>query len=205
MEITLEKIELVKDRTGVSYKEAKEALETANGSVVDAIISIEESIDESQRNSLGDQSTALIDKIKELVKRGNVARIQVKNPDGETVLNIPVNAGIAGAVVAPWGMLIGGIAAFGFKYVIEVIRDDGTVIDISDRTNDAVEKATEKGTEMYEKVIHSDAYEKVKGKTEETLGKATEALKNKFSKNDSDDVTEFAEDFDVKNFEEDEE
>ena len=27
MEITLEKIELVKDRTGVSYKEAKEALE----------------------------------------------------------------------------------------------------------------------------------------------------------------------------------
>ena len=205
MEITLEKIELVKDRTGVSYKEAKEALETANGSVVDAIISIEESIDESQRNSLGDQSTALIDKIKELVKRGNVARIQVKNPDGETVLNIPVNAGIAGAVVAPWGMLIGGIAAFGFKYVIEVIRDDGTVIDISDRTNDAVEKATEKGTEMYEKVIYSDAYEKVKCKTEETLGKATEALKNKFSKNDSDGVTEFAEDFDVKNFEEDEE
>ena len=29
MEITLEKIELVKDRTGVSYKEAKEALEAA--------------------------------------------------------------------------------------------------------------------------------------------------------------------------------
>ena len=31
MEITLEKIELVKDRTGVSYKEAKAALEAANG------------------------------------------------------------------------------------------------------------------------------------------------------------------------------
>ena len=45
MEITLEKIELVKDRTGVSYKEAKEALEDADGSVVDAIINIEESID----------------------------------------------------------------------------------------------------------------------------------------------------------------
>ena len=45
MEITLEKIELVKDRTGVSYREAKEALEEANGSVVDAIINIEESMD----------------------------------------------------------------------------------------------------------------------------------------------------------------
>jgi hypothetical protein len=42
MEITLEKIELVKDRTGVSYKVAKEALEAANGSVIDAIINIEE-------------------------------------------------------------------------------------------------------------------------------------------------------------------
>ena len=31
MEITLEKIELVKDRTGVTYKEAKEALEAAEG------------------------------------------------------------------------------------------------------------------------------------------------------------------------------
>ena len=42
MEITLEKIELVRDRTGVTYKEAKEALEAANGNVVDAIIAIEE-------------------------------------------------------------------------------------------------------------------------------------------------------------------
>ena len=44
MEITLEKIELVKDRTGVTYAEAKAALEEAEGSVVDAIISIEETI-----------------------------------------------------------------------------------------------------------------------------------------------------------------
>ena len=45
MEITLEKIELVKDRTGVSYREAKEALERTDGNVVDAIILIEEDID----------------------------------------------------------------------------------------------------------------------------------------------------------------
>ena len=51
MEITLEKIELVKDRTGVSYAEAKEALEAADGSVVDAIISIEETIDRKDSRS----------------------------------------------------------------------------------------------------------------------------------------------------------
>lgn len=52
MEITLEKIELVRDRTGVTYKEAKEALEAANGNVVDAIIAIEETIDCSEKTAL---------------------------------------------------------------------------------------------------------------------------------------------------------
>ena len=37
MEITLEKIELVRDRTGVSYKEAKDALEKADGRIAWAI------------------------------------------------------------------------------------------------------------------------------------------------------------------------
>lgn len=41
MDITLEKVELVKDRMGCSYAEAKWALEKADGSVVDAIIEIE--------------------------------------------------------------------------------------------------------------------------------------------------------------------
>ena len=57
MEVTLEKIELVKDRTGVSYKEAKEALEAADGSVVDAIINIEENIDELGGKSIGEHGS----------------------------------------------------------------------------------------------------------------------------------------------------
>lgn len=40
-EITLEKVDLVKDRTGVSYTEAKEALEASEGNVVDALVFIE--------------------------------------------------------------------------------------------------------------------------------------------------------------------
>ena len=58
MEITLEKIELVKDRTGVSYREAKSALEEANGSVVDAIILIEENMgteDSADENLYGNE------------------------------------------------------------------------------------------------------------------------------------------------------
>jgi len=63
MEITLEKIELVKDRTGVSYKEAKEALEAANGSVVDAIVAIEEMIDHKSGSKVSEHGAQLMDKI----------------------------------------------------------------------------------------------------------------------------------------------
>ena len=65
MEITLEKIELVKDRTGISYKEAKEALEAADGSVVDAIIDIEEAIDKKERRSPKEQGSAIVDMVNE--------------------------------------------------------------------------------------------------------------------------------------------
>ena len=122
MEVTLEKIELVKDRTGVSYKEAKEALEAADGSVVDAIISIEESLDGEGKKSIGEQGTAVIDKVKGLVKKGNVSRIVVKKKDGEQLLNLPVNAGVIATILAPGGVLVSLIAAYGFKCNVEVIK-----------------------------------------------------------------------------------
>mgnify|MGYP003326946294 CR=1 FL=1 len=85
MEITLEKIELVKDRTGVSYKEAKEALEQTDGNVVDAIILIEDTIDQGTNNSEG-KVAAAVDVIKETIKKGNVSKIVVKRGN-ETILN----------------------------------------------------------------------------------------------------------------------
>lgn len=206
MEITLEKIELVKDRTGVSYKEAKEALEAAEGSVVDAIIRIEETMEEDNNKTFGSRGAALVDSVKELVKKGNVSRIIVKKADGDAVVNIPVNAGIVGLVIAPWGMLAGAVAAFGFKCIIEIVKTDGTIIDVSDRANEAMHKAKEKGVEfadvakekgadVYEKVRNSDVVEKVRtsepvekvkdaaenamNKTSEVLNKTADALKKK--------------------------
>ena len=79
MEITLEKIELVKDRTGVTYAEAKAALEENDGSVVDAIIAIEETINSGEKSrGFGKKGEALFARIKEIVKKGNVSKIQVK-------------------------------------------------------------------------------------------------------------------------------
>ena len=189
MEITLEKIELVKDRTGVSYKEAKEALEAAEGSVVDAIIAIEETINLKNSNKATDFADETVEKIKELVKKGNVTKISVKRDD-ETIINVPLNVGLVGTLVAPWGVIAAAIAAFGFKCVIEVVKTDGTIIDVSDAVTDAVgtvaEKSSgfmsefkEKSAEYYEKGKEKaeELYEKGKEKAEEVVDKAADKIK----------------------------
>ncbi len=181
MEITLEKIELVKDRTGVSYAEAKEALEAADGSVVDAIISIEESIDQDNGKSISKQGNAIIENIKALVKKGNVSKIVIKKDD-EVMLNIPVNLGILGTVIAPWGAVLGTLAAFGFKCTIELIGEDGTIIDVSDTVTDTVGSVVEKGSEIADEVkekgaeLHSKVKEKGTGIYENAKAKASDAI-----------------------------
>jgi hypothetical protein len=156
MDITLEKIELVIDRTGVSYKEAKEALEAANGNVVDAIISIEETMNMGAKGKMGAQSSQIIDKLKELVRKGNVSKIVIKK-DGEQILNLPVNVGIVGTVIAPWAAVLGVIAAFGTRCVIEVITDVGEVINVSERATDAFVDVKDKGAEFVDGVLEKSA------------------------------------------------
>ena len=107
MEITLEKIELVKDRTGSTYAEAKAALEAADGSVVDAIIALEETMnkehDKVDGGSLKD--SPLFAKLKEIVDKGNVSRILVSKGE-KTIVNFPVTAGVIGALLVPWGAIL---------------------------------------------------------------------------------------------------
>lgn len=173
MEITLEKIELVKDRTGVSYKEAKEALEAAEGSVVDAIIDIEESIDIKSKSKFAEQSAHIVDKVKEAIKKGNVAKIIVKKND-EVIMNLPVNVGIVGTVLAPWAAVAGVITAFGTKCVIELVKEDGEIIDISEMATETFDDVVEKGSVVVDemKMKSADVFASVKAKTTEAINKA---------------------------------
>ncbi len=141
-EITLDKIELVKDRTGVSYKEAKEALEKSEGNVVDAIIGIEESINTTVKRD--SRVTELVDDVKEAVRKGNVSKIVIKKGE-DVVLNLPVNVGLIGTVLFPWAMLAGVIAAFGTKCTIELFKENGDVVNVSDKAGDVVETVVSKG------------------------------------------------------------
>lgn len=162
MEITLEQIELVKDRTGVSYREAKEALEAANGNVIDAIIAIEDEINAKVSVKMSENAEKVLAQIKEIVRKGNVSRIVVKKDD-ETVINLPVTVGVIGTVLAPWLTVIGSVVALGSKHSIELIKDDGTVIDLSSKVEDAMDGVKDKGAE---------AVGAVRSKVSDTVGKA---------------------------------
>lgn len=56
----------------------------------------------------GDQ---LVEKVKELVKEGNVRRIIIKNEKGDSLLEIPVTFAVVGALIAPVLAAVGALAA----------------------------------------------------------------------------------------------
>ncbi len=133
MDITLEMVDQVRERTGASYEEARAALESANGDVVNAIISIEK----NDRSNLGAGASDVIEKIKAAVQKGNVNRIRVLRGEEELV-NIPVNAGIAGGVLGlmagPWVLIsaavVAAVAKFGFDCRFQLVKEDGTIDEI---------------------------------------------------------------------------
>ena len=166
MEITLEKIELVKDRTGVSYRDAKEALEATNGNVVDAIIKIEDEINAGARAKITDNGAKVIEKIKEYVHQGNVNHITVKR-DGEIVLNIPITVGVVGTALAPWLTVIGSVVALGMKCDILLVKEDGSTIDLSSKVTDTLGEMREKGSEAMD-AMRSKAAEAAQAVQEKT-------------------------------------
>ncbi len=128
MEITLEAVEKVMEETGVDYKTAKEALTNADGDVDAAIKAIQ-----PQTQEISEDIKALMEKLKKKVNEGNVDRVQIKKDD-EVVLSVPVNVGIVGGLVglaaAPWALIAGSLAAFGFGCRLVIVKKDGTCDEI---------------------------------------------------------------------------
>lgn len=64
----------------------------------------------------------LMGKVKELIKKGNVQRVIIKNEKGRVMMEIPVTFAAVGAVVAPILAAVGALAALVNKCTIEVIK-----------------------------------------------------------------------------------
>ena len=182
MEITLEKIELVKDRTGSTYAEAKDALEAAGGSVVDAIIALEEKsnveYDKVDGESLKD--SPLFAKMKEIVGKGNVSRILISKGN-KTILNFPLTVGVIGTLLVPWGAIFGIVAAMGTQCSIDFVDDKGKVIDIDGKVIGIYDKAkgmAVKGVEKIEKFEKNESIEELFNSIEVIARKAGKSVKD---------------------------
>jgi hypothetical protein len=68
----------------------------------------------------------LVERIKKLVAEGNVRRLIIRKPDGETLLEIPLTAGVvaggAVTIVAPVLAALGALAALLAEFRVEVIH-----------------------------------------------------------------------------------
>jgi hypothetical protein len=66
----------------------------------------------------------LLDRVKQIIHEGNVRRITIKNPQGKSLLDIPLTAGVVGVVLLPFWAAIGTIAALATDYTIVVEKED---------------------------------------------------------------------------------
>jgi len=125
-EVTLEKIDLLRERTGVSYREARDVLEHTAGNVIEALVELEGKKQNRWTEEFTVKSGEVIDKVKEIVREGNVTKIRVKHDD-KVLVEIPVTLGAIGAVVLPQLAALGVLVAVFKRCTIEVVRgDDGT-------------------------------------------------------------------------------
>jgi len=62
----------------------------------------------------------LSDKVRSLIREGNVRRIVIKDESGRTFIEIPVSVAALGAVFAPVIAAVGALAAMSSKFTVVV-------------------------------------------------------------------------------------
>ncbi|MDO4719129.1 MAG: DUF4342 domain-containing protein [Peptostreptococcaceae bacterium] len=178
--ITIEKVDQVVERTGVSYEEARDALNACEGDVIDAIIYLEKS-QPSFTESINIKSRDLLETLKDFLKKGNVTKVIVER-DGEVVLNLPVTVGAIGLVLAPVVSILGIGTAIWAKFTVKIIKEDGEEIDVNKATEEKVAQMKEI---VDEKILRKnkvkedieDAVEEVVEKVKETAEDIGEEIK----------------------------
>jgi hypothetical protein len=122
-EITLEKIDLLRERSGVSYREARDVLEQVSGDVIQALVELEDRKKSKWTEEFSLRSGEVVDRVKELIRDGNVTKIRIKHDD-RVLVDIPVTLGAIGAVVLPQLAALGVLVAVFKRCTIEVVRSD---------------------------------------------------------------------------------
>ena len=142
MQDELRKIDTIRERMGISYREAKELLEDCGGDLVQALILAEEAKDKGWGDRIVNTGEELAGQVKTYINKGNRIRVKLKQGD-KTIIEFPATVGVLGIVAAlastELAMVagIGAIAALANKISVEIEKRDGDTKVISlDRRRD---------------------------------------------------------------------
>lgn len=133
----LEKVDIVRERTGLSLTEARELLEDANWDVLEALITYEQDV-RNKPNQWEVRGQEVVDKVKGLLKEGNITKIRIKSQD-RTLIELPISVGVVGAILAPKLAVLGAATCMLTKCTLEVERakpDTAVVADLEDAFED---------------------------------------------------------------------
>ena len=76
------------------------------------------------KESIKVEGEKVLNKVKELVKEGNVRKISIHEKDGKELMSFPLSIGVVGAVFAPVLAAVGALAALIGECTITVEREE---------------------------------------------------------------------------------
>jgi len=114
----LAKIDTLRERTDLSYAEAKRLLTETNWDVVEALVLAEEENKDSTSAWMV-KGSELLEAIRHIVRRGNASRIRVMQGE-KVILDVPITAGVVAAIIAPWATGLGVAACVLSRCTMEV-------------------------------------------------------------------------------------
>jgi len=132
MSTELDKIDILRKRLGLTYREAKKALDEAGGDVIEALIRYEEGKKSEVVEQIETWSSKILARIKDILQKGQATKIKIKK-DGKTVAEIPATAGalgVLGILASTELAILAGIstvAALFNRYTLEIERPGGQV------------------------------------------------------------------------------
>lgn len=106
---------------------------------------------------LKDQVNAVVEKLKALVREGSVSRVRLER-HGDTLLNLPMPAGVVGAIVgltaAPFATVAGALVTLGMDCEVIVVKADGSELNLNrtsvgEKIGEVVETVKEKAHDAF--------------------------------------------------------
>ncbi len=76
------------------------------------------------KESIKVEGEKVLNKVKELIKEGNVRKITIHEKDGKELMSFPLSIGVVGAVFAPVLAAVGALAALIGECSITVEREE---------------------------------------------------------------------------------